>query len=231
MKETLILIPGLGSTEVTWQHQRQHLGDLLDVQILVMDQAKHRAELVETLLSQAPERFHLAGHSFGGWLAQAVAATAPERVSKLMLLNTYARHNPEHIGLLELFKENLHQGLLGETLDANLPNIIFPGRLEDDEPVQPIQKMLKGFSPASYEHQVQAMIDDYATEDLLPKISCPTLVVHAREDNTFPSAELEFIADQIPAAQFTIIEECGHMSPLERPQAITALMRLWFGGE
>ena len=71
MKETLILIPGLGSTEVTWQHQRQHLGDLLDVQILVMDQAKRRAELVETLLSQAPERFHLAGHSFGGWLAQA----------------------------------------------------------------------------------------------------------------------------------------------------------------
>jgi len=96
--------------------------------------------------------------------------------------------------------------------------------------VQPIQKMLKGFPPASYDHQVQAMIDDYATEDLLPQITCPTLVVHAREDNTFPSAELEFIAHQIPAAQFTIIEECGHMSPMERPQAITALMRLWFEG-
>ncbi|WP_339730285.1 alpha/beta fold hydrolase [uncultured Gimesia sp.] len=228
MKESLILIPGLGSTNVTWHHQVQHLGDLLDVHVKVMDQALRRDELVAALLSQAPERFCLAGHSYGGWLAQAVAAAAPERVSKLMLCNTFARNNPEHIGLLEQFKENIQQNLLSESLDASLESIIYPDRLEDQELVTPLQEMLKGFSPDAYINQIQAMIDDYATESLLPRISCPTLVVDARQDNLFPAGELPFIADQIQDAKLTVIEECGHMSPLERPQAITALMRLWF---
>ncbi|QDT97721.1 alpha/beta fold hydrolase [Gimesia aquarii] len=228
MKETLILIPGLGSTEVIWQHQKQHLGELFDVQVKVFDQALRRAELVDSFLSQAPDHFCLAGHSFGGWLAQAVAATAPERVSKLMLLNTYSRYNAEHLQLLDQFLSNIRSNLLIETLDANLINIIHPDRIQDQELVKPLQEMLKGFSPAGYEHQVQAMVNDYATETLLPNIACPTLVVHAREDKTFPTEELQFITDHIQAAKFTIIEECGHMSPMERPQAITALMRLWF---
>lgn len=228
MKETLILIPGLGSTEVNWQHQVQHLDDLLDVQVMVMDQALSRSELVDAFLEQAPQQFHLAGHSYGGWLAQVIVATAPERVSKLMLLNTLSRNNPEHIGLLEIFKANIKKDLLSESLDANLQNIIFQDRLEDQDLVEPLQKMLKGFSPDSYLNQVQAMIDDYPTEALLSKISCPTLVVDGRQDDLFPTGELPFIAEQIPEARLTVIEECGHMSPMERPQAVTALMRLWF---
>ncbi|WP_298859609.1 alpha/beta hydrolase [uncultured Gimesia sp.] len=230
MQEPLILIPGLGSTHITWQHQIQHLGDLFDVQSIVCDQPLRRAELVEVLLSQAPERFCLAGHSFGGWLAQAVAAAAPERVTKLMLLNTYSQNNAEHRILLDQFLENIRNGLLIDTLDANLKTIIHPDRMQDQEFVEPLLKMLKGFSSAGYESQVQAMINDYATEDLLPDITCPTLVVHAREDLTFPIKELQFIADHILSAKFTIIEDSGHMSPMERPQAITALMRLWFAG-
>ena len=230
MKETLILIPGLGSTHLTWQHQIQHLDDLFDVQSIVFDQPLRRAELVEALLSQAPERFCLAGHSFGGWLAQAVAAAAPDRVSKLMLLNTYSQNNPEHRVLLDQFLENIRKGLLIETLDANLKTIIHPDRLQDQKFIEPLQKMLKGFSSAGYANQVQAMINDYATEELLPDITCPTLVVHAREDITFPLNELQFIADHISSAKFTIIEDSGHMSPMERPQAVTALMRLWFAG-
>ncbi|QDV53972.1 2-hydroxymuconate semialdehyde hydrolase [Gimesia fumaroli] len=229
MKETLILLPGLGSTEVNWQHQVQHLEDQLNVQVTVMDQALSRSELVNAFLEQAPEQFYLAGHSYGGWLAQVIAATAPERVLKLMLLNTLSRNNPEHIGLLEIFKANIKKNLLSESLDANLENIIFRDRLEDQELVEPLQNMLKGFSPDSYLNQVQAMIDDYPTEALLSKISCPTLVVDGRQDDLFPPGELAFIAEQIPEARLTVIEECGHMSPMERPHAVTALMRLWFG--
>lgn len=229
MKETLILLPGLGSTEVNWQHQTQFLDELFDVRVLVMDQPLSRAELVDAFLEQAPETFYLAGHSYGGWLAQVIAATVPQRVKKLMLLNTLARNNPEHIGLLEIFKANLKQNLLSESLDANLPNIVYRERLGEPVLVESIQNMLKDFAPDSYLNQVQAMIDDYPTTDLLPKISAPTLVVDGRQDKLFPPGESEFIASQIPHARHTLIEECSHMSPMERPQAVTSLMRLWFG--
>ena len=47
--------------------------------------------MAEHVLAVAPQRFSIAGHSLGGWVAQEVAARAPERVSKLFLCDTWAR--------------------------------------------------------------------------------------------------------------------------------------------
>lgn len=47
--------------------------------------------MADHVLDVAPQRFSIAGHSLGGWVAQEVAARAPERVSKLFLCDTWAR--------------------------------------------------------------------------------------------------------------------------------------------
>ena len=47
--------------------------------------------MAEHVLAVAPQRFSIAGHSPGGWVAQEVAARAPEWVSKLFLCDTWAR--------------------------------------------------------------------------------------------------------------------------------------------
>jgi pimeloyl-ACP methyl ester carboxylesterase len=81
--------------------------------------------------------------------------------------------------------------------------------------------------PAVYIRQITAMIKDYETLPLLPRITCPTLAIHGRQDPLFSLEEHLVMTSAIPNARLAIIEECGHASPLERPQAVTALLRLW----
>ena len=227
MKESLILIPGVGSNHTLWEHQVHHVEDLVDVQVKVLYHEGGREESVNHLLKDAPDRFALAGHSYGGWMAQAVAAEAPHRVSKLMLCNTWTRFNEMHLAMLDEWLANIEKNLLIQQLDGSVPFIIHPDRLRDQNFLKTLQGMQHEFPPNGYRRQFQAMIKDYVTTSLLPKISCPTLVVHAREDLVFSLEEHQYLADQIKGAKLTIIEQCGHMAPMEQPQAVTALMRLW----
>ena len=61
----------------------------------------------------------------------------------------------------------------------------------------------------------------------LKKIKCPTLVLCGRQDALTPPALHEEMAGAIPKAALVVIEDCGHLSPLERPRTVSALMRYW----
>jgi pimeloyl-ACP methyl ester carboxylesterase len=89
--------------------------------------------------------------------------------------------------------------------------------------------MCRRVGPAAYLRQLQAMVALKRYDSLpdLHRVGCPTLVIHGRQDGTFSLAEHEAIADAIPKAKLAVVEECGHESPLEQPQAVTALLRQW----
>ncbi len=229
MKESLILLPGVGSNHMLWQHQVEHLEDLVDAQVKVLYHAGGRAESVARLLKEAPERFALVGHSYGGWLAQAVATEAPQRVSKLMLFNTWTRYNEACVAMFRQWLGYIDEdeSVFIEALDENLKYVVYPQRLHDQNFMNTLQDMKHKFPREGYRLQFQAMINDYETAPLLSKISCPTLVVHGREDWVFSLDEHQYLAHHVKNAKLTILEECGHMGPMEQPQAVTALMRLW----
>jgi len=227
MKDSLILIPGVGSDQRLWEHQVRHLEDLVDVRVEILCRAQSRAETVAELLRKAPDRFALAGQSFGGWLGQVVAAKAPERVSKLMVFNTFSRQNDAHLDTLRQWIDQIDKNQLIPFLDNALKDAVHPHRLRDHEFVKSLYAMQHAFPQEGFRNQFQTIINDYETASLLPSITCPTLVVHGREDPVFSLEEHQYMAQHIKGAKLTIIEECGHMAPMEQPQAVTALMRLW----
>ncbi len=61
----------------------------------------------------------------------------------------------------------------------------------------------------------------------LREIRCPTLVAVGREDALCPVELHEEIASAVPGAALVVVEDCGHLSSLEQPQAVTALLRYW----
>ena len=67
-------------------------------------------------------------------------------------------------------------------------------------------------------------LDGYAD---LERITCPSLVVACRQDRLRSFAETERMAQHLPHARFAILEDCGHMAPLERPSELTALLADW----
>jgi pimeloyl-ACP methyl ester carboxylesterase len=56
------------------------------------------------------------------------------------------------------------------------------------------------------------------------------LLVAGRADAVCPVALHEEMAAAIPGARLVVIEQCGHLSSLEQPQTITALLRDWLHG-
>ena len=62
---------------------------------------------------------------------------------------------------------------------------------------------------------------------LLAEYAVQTLVMCGRQDGLPPLEHHEEMAAAIPGSRLTGIEDCGHLSTMERPQAATALMRQW----
>lgn len=61
----------------------------------------------------------------------------------------------------------------------------------------------------------------------LAAISCPTVVICGRQDQSWPLENSEEIAAAIPGAKLVLIEDCGHFPPIDRPAEVTAALRMW----
>ncbi|MGH3147140.1 MAG: alpha/beta fold hydrolase, partial [Rubrobacter sp.] len=75
--------------------------------------------------------------------------------------------------------------------------------------------------------QLRAQAARQDSRERLGEISCPTLVALGRQDALCPLELHEEIASGIPGCSLVAIERCGHLSSMEQPQAVTALLRYW----
>src|SRR5262245_7713909 len=87
-RELLVLVPGLVCDATVWQEQVRGLSADHEVRIPEHGLTDSLGGMAERILASAPPRFALAGHSMGGRVALEIIARAPQRVSRLALLDT-----------------------------------------------------------------------------------------------------------------------------------------------
>ncbi|MHB8430361.1 MAG: alpha/beta fold hydrolase [Acidimicrobiales bacterium] len=228
LKDPLVLLPGMLSDEVCFEHQIGHLGDLTELSVVLLTEQDSRSAMADHVLSVAPERFALAGISMGAWVAQEVAGRAPERVSKAALLDTWA--SPISEETTALFREHVElasNGGFDKIVSLAGQRAFSPAGQEDQTLMATHRAMAERVGVDAYLRQMQAMLDPTDWRPYLGLIRCPTLVVHARQDVIFSLAEHEAITRAIAGSELAIVEDSGHASTMEQPQAVTALLRLW----
>ncbi|BAI72277.1 alpha/beta family hydrolase [Azospirillum sp. B510] len=231
-RPTLILLPGMPLDAALWDHQVRHLGDIAAPQVVELADCSSIATMAYKVLTQAPDRFAVAGLSMGGYVALEILRRAPERVRRLALLDTNAR--PDTAEATATRREAValaHQGRYGQVIRAALPRLIHPDRLADDGFVRSVLAQMERVGVDGYAREQQAIIDRPDSRPGLAAIRCPTLVICGRQDILTPPALHEEMADAIPSARLALIEACGHLSAMEQPQAVTALMRDWLLGD
>ena len=94
-KTPLALLPGLLCDAALWQPQVDGLSDIADCWVADFTSQESIAAMAESVLAAMPERFALAGLSMGGYVALEIMATAPERVTRLALLDTRPQPDSE----------------------------------------------------------------------------------------------------------------------------------------
>jgi len=102
---------------------------------------------------------------------------------------------------------------------------LHPDRERDPVLLDRLRSMQRRLGPEVRAHQ-SALIrkDGYAD---LARITCPSLVVACRQDRLRKFEETERMAKCLPNSRFEVIEDCGHMAPLEKPHELAMLLGKW----
>jgi pimeloyl-ACP methyl ester carboxylesterase len=225
----LVLLPGMLLDAELFAHQVKHLSDACDVQVGDITTADTIEGMARSVLEAAPERFALAGLSLGGIVAFEILRRAPERIERLALLDTNARPpTPDQLEAWRRFAALTREGRFAEVTETHLmPVLISPDRQSDTGITGAIKRMAEHVGEEAFLRQLSAQSARPDSRKHLGYISCPTLVAGGRQDALCPVELHEEIASAIPGAALVVIEQCGHLSSMEQPQAVTALLRYW----
>jgi pimeloyl-ACP methyl ester carboxylesterase len=164
----------------------------------------------------------------GGYAALAVLRAAPRRVTRLALLDTAARADtPEQATRRKVLMQLAERGQFKGVTPRLLPLLVHPDRVEEQPLAGEVMAMAERVGKDAFLRQQRAIMTRPDSLPLLPTIAVPTMVICGRQDALTPLDRSEEMAAAIPGARLAVIEECGHLSTMERPHAATALLRLW----
>ncbi len=228
MSDHIILLPGLLCDQRLFAGQLPALAARAPTAVADLTGADTIAGLAAQVLETAPARFALIGLSMGGYVAFEILRRAPERVTRLALLDTQARADTDEAkarrrGLMELAEKGEFLGVAPRLL----PLFLHPDALADPKITGTVQAMAESTGKTGFLRQQAAIMSRIDSRPSLPAIACPTLVLAGREDQVTPLERQLEMAAAIPDATLVTLPRCGHLSPLERPQAVTRQLIGW----
>lgn len=171
---------------------------------------------------------HFVGLSVGGMILQHLAARHASLVRSITLLDCSPKfgfggesNGPEFAAWVKAQLDSQSQSAFSE---AMIRAIVAPAA--DKEAIQEAIGAMGRATRAGLEFAAE-LIAAHDALNLLPKISCPTLVMAGALDGETPPAYAREIAARIPGANLSIIPNSGHISNLEAPEAVTSRLRVF----
>ncbi len=228
-KTPLVLVPGLLCDQQLWRSQIEDLADVADSWVADHTRADTMAGVARDVLADVPfTRFALAGLSMGGYIALEIMRQAPQRVTRLALLDTAAGGElPEQTQRRLEFIAFAERGNFDRVTETLLPLLIHSARRGERSITDTVKSMARNIGKDAFIRQERAIMSRADSLGLLASIACPTLVLCGRQDALTPLARHEEIAAGIKGARLEVIEDCGHLSTLEKPSEVNAAMRRW----
>ena len=190
------------------------------------------ADALAILDAEGIDRVHVAGHSMGGVIAQALALGVPARIKSLAFLCTFAKGKDGSKVTLPMLATALRMRIGTRAMRRNaFLELIMPERYlqQTDRPalaarLAPLFGHDLAEQPPIVMQQLGAMSKYDAGTRLRELGNIPTLVVSATEDRIASPATGRALASAIPGARYVEIAEAGHGLPIHRPAETNALL-------
>ena len=220
----LVLIPGLGSDAAVWRRTIAALGG--EIRCLVGDTLSDDSlpGMARRILAQAPQSFALAGVSMGGMVALEVIRIAPERVTRLALVDTNARPDTYGRKAYRLLG-NLLVGMSSDfrrLSERSLGSLVHPSAPRDV--CAELVEMGVRVGAKTYIRQNRAVAARADLRTVLPSIAVPTAVIVGQEDRMTPVGLSQEIHALTKKSTLHVISECGHLPPIEKPALMATLL-------
>lgn len=226
-KQKLLLIPGLVCDAAVWTYQARHLAEIAEISVPPVTDGKTMADVARIALAGAPPSFALAGFSMGGYVALEMLRQAPDRITRLALLDTSARgDSAKKAEWRRTVIAACERGDYDAVIEGMMPVLLHADRQTGELPAF-VRAMASRVGGDAYLRRQYAIATRQDSRDLLRVFARPVRAICGRQDGMSTIEEHEEIAALAPRGRFSLIEDCGHMTILEQPQAATALLRDW----
>jgi len=233
----VVLWPSLFSDHRLYSHVQRLLGD--DWRTIRIDgpgfgqsdppqgevQADAYADVVlEVLDALGIERAIVAGCSWGGQIAAHVGVKAPERVRGVLIMNSplgpsLGGHAFEVIGTRWLGATALWGGGVARSMFARATREAHPERVHE------FVSAFRTFDRKAAAITVRTVLTRFPGLDaVLPRLTVPTTILMGAEDHLYPVERMRPFARLVPGATLQIVPSCGHLAPLEAPEAVVAAL-------
>lgn len=233
MATTRVLLPGLLCDHAVWQAQIDAIGPCHVADYGALDSLQAMAEHVLATAPAGP--LAVAGHSMGGRVAFEMWRQAPARIERLALLDTSYHPladgeagNTERAGRLALLATARRDGMRAMAREWAL-GMVHPSR-HDTPLFEAVLDMFERKTPDIFAAQINALLTRPDCTELLAHIHCPTLLLCGREDAWSPPSRHEFMQQRITGSRLVVVEQCGHMSTMEQPEAVNQALVAWLAG-
>jgi len=192
--------------------------------VTMEDMADDMAALLDAL--EIDEPIVLCGLSMGGYVSFQFALKYADRLAGLILCDTRSvADTPEMASARRTTaKEVLAEGA-ANLVAGMTPKLFGTSSVENyPEMVEGLRKVMLGNNPQGTAAAALGMAERPDVTAALGQIECPALVIVGSEDAISTADEMREIADGIPNSQFVEIPDCGHMSPMEKPEEVNAVV-------
>ena len=228
MTEPIVFLPGMMCDARLFAPQLDALSRERAIMVAPTCVGDRIEEIASNVLTSAPAKFALAGLSMGGIVAMEVYRRAPERVTRIALMDTNPMSElPDRAAAREPQIVKVKAGRLHEVMaDEMKPQYLAQGPYRQ-EILNLCMDMAEALGPDVFIRQSRALQRRRDQQATLRKIKCPALVLCGEHDTLCTPERHQFMAELIPYAEFKLIGGAGHLPTLEQPDLTTQLLRDW----
>jgi pimeloyl-ACP methyl ester carboxylesterase len=239
----LVLLHGLGGSRLSWEPQLAEIGRVR--RVLAWDLPGYGAAaalgdggpvtfdelaaavhaFVDVATGQPGSSFHLAGISFGGMIAQYVAASRPDRVRSLTLLATSPKFgldgtSPEawRAARLAPLDDGQEPGDFAERVVRSLA-----GRHLGPDALAGQVAAMRRITGAALRRSIDVLVT-HDSREVLGSITAPTVCMVGADDVETPVDYAEAIAERIAGARVIVVREAGHLLNVEAPAIVDRVL-------
>jgi pimeloyl-ACP methyl ester carboxylesterase len=221
----VLFVPGLNCTGALFAPQVTALEPRFSCFIADHGVADSLEAIAADILAKAPMRFALVGLSMGGYVAYEIMRQAPGRVLALALLDTRAEpDNEEDAERRHSTIALARDGHFDQLHGILWPRLVHSARLADKQLEEKVVGMMRETGAERFVRQQTAVLNRIDYRPTLSEISIPSTIIVGAQDVITPPVHAKALNSAIKRSRYVEIAECGHLSSLERPEAVTDIL-------
>ncbi len=224
----VVMIPGMMCDERIFAHQIEELGTDTDIYIADISKYSSIQELASDVLENSPPKFFLVGHSMGGIVAMEMCSQEPDRIEKLVIMDSNHKSELEET---KLKREPQIRDVISGNLAQVMKEEMKPNYLADSYKQKDIlntcMEMALTLGPEVFVRQSRALQGRDDQQSTLEDLDIPVLIMCGSEDKLCSIEKHELMHNIINDSKLEVVMGAGHMPTLEQPQKTTEVIKSW----